>query len=115
MTQAIEPQGFSNWTEEHWEAFCSHFRSQGDREVQRRWFTGSFGSAEVTTLVALAQGMLTPEEVARVYGMGTLDMIALWKDEADAGIRDERIADTGVYDGSFLAVTWLEAKQALGL
>lgn len=115
MTEAFEPAGYNNWTADHWDAFCSHFRPEEGEDAPRRWFTGSFGSAEVTTLVALAQGMLTPEEVTRVYGLGTLDMITLWQAEADTGFRDARLADTGVYEGSFLASVWLEAKEALGL
>lgn len=115
MNATYIPEGLGKWGEEEWDRFVSSFRPDHGKEVSRVYFTGSFGGKEIATVVALAQGRLVGEDVARIYGHGALDMIIQWKADARSGHIDQTLVDSGVYDFDILDRAWGSVAQALGL
>lgn len=107
----LQPMGLSEWGDAQWRKFVGGLK-EGDGWKQSQ-FTGTFGGTEIAVLGALAQGHLSSEALAAMYGYGALDMLDKWKKDVAAGIGDKALIPLGIFEQEFIEDNFAAVKGLL--
>lgn len=112
----MNPEGLSKWSDEDWSRFAQSVQPDVEGNYRRKYYGGSFGGSEVAMLAALAKGWIKPEDLAGVYGFGSIDMMLEWRrDLENPQLVDHTLDELGVNDKSFIEKNYVALRACLGI